>query len=116
MNHSLIAVIIGLIIIFIGLIMLIHSAYFYICHQKPIDKAVMSSAYIEKGLIFGMLEQMMYGSYCLFPKLAKRDGFYELFSTLDKHLRYHLIFHWVCLVLMGVLMVSAFLVDKLLGY
>ena len=80
--------------IFLGLLMAINSFYFYLRYQKAIDQAVMKGFYYERGYLLCALEQMMYAHYCLFPKRAKRDGFYEIFSVLEKRPRQHLIFHW----------------------
>lgn len=88
-----------LLAIFLGVLALANSFYFYKRYQPPLDKATMKDLYFEKGYMLCALDQLMYAHYCLFPKRAKRDGFYELFSTLESRPRKHLIFHWFAVVI-----------------
>jgi hypothetical protein len=96
----------------LGVAAIVNAVFFHYRYQKDIDKRVMKDGYYDGGLLFNLLRVMMYGHYCLFPKRAKRDNVNEVFSTLSKTVRFHLIFHWVAFVTAFLLMFVTYFVGR----
>lgn len=96
-----------------GFVVLLHVIYFYFNYQKPIDKKVMGGDYYEMGILLASTKLMMYGHYCLFPKRAKKAGVHEIFSTIPRNVKAHLIVHWVLVIVFSCMLFGGATVDYL---
>ncbi|MDO6423315.1 hypothetical protein [Saccharophagus degradans] len=98
-----------------GLFVFTHAIYFYFRYQKTIDKKVMGAKYYKGGMLLSTTKLMMYGHYCLFPNRAKRAGVYDIFSSMPRTIRVHLISHWVLVIVFSCMLFGGGAIDYCLN-
>lgn len=100
---------------FIAIIEMIYVHYRY---QKNIDKKLCEKngdVYIGHGLLIDAMWLGGYGAYCLFPRLARRDGHEAFFASLPRNQRYHLIFIFLTNSTGAILLIVSYVMTEYLG-
>ncbi|BFM06492.1 hypothetical protein [Halioxenophilus aromaticivorans] len=105
----------SLITVALGGLEFLHTIYFQVRYQKKVDVLINGDNYIDGGWIFNASRMMMYAHYCLFPKRAERAGVEKAIHQIPVAIKWHLIVHWVAVILVCFLAAIAYLCVRSIG-
>ncbi|WP_066966239.1 hypothetical protein [Microbulbifer sp. Q7] len=93
----------GFLLVF--LLVLVNAIYIYRKYYPGISKNIDGETF-DGGFLFAASRFMHWGHFCISHRRAEKFGVEKVFSGLSGRARFHLIFHWVGVLLGMVLLLG----------